>query len=65
MKPHVTKEHMEPMAGPDMERHDEFISEHETESHKHHKHEFKKHKASHEHHMDHVEKMCHCGKAHK
>jgi len=56
---------MEPRMGPDMERHDEFIAEHETDTHKHHKHEFKKHKATHEHHMDHVEAMCMGGKAHK
>ena len=46
------------MAGPDMKRHDEFIAEHETDTHKHHKHEFKKHAAGHMHHMDHVQKMC-------
>ena len=49
---------MEPRMGPDMERHDEFIAEHETDTHKHHKHEFKKHAAGHMHHMDHVQKMC-------
>jgi hypothetical protein len=63
MKPKVTKEGMEPMAGPNMVRHDDFVSAHESDSHKHHKHEFKKHKATHEHHMDHVAKMCGGGKA--
>lgn len=57
----VVKEQMEPMSGPDMKRHDEFISEHETDTHKHHKHEFKKHGADHTHHMDHVMKMCYGG----
>jgi len=61
----LVQESMEPRMGPDMERHDEFIAEHETDTHKHHKHEFKKHKATHEHHMDHVEAMCMGGKAHK
>lgn len=57
MKPMI-KEKMEPRFGPDMQRHDEFISQHETETHKHHKHEFKKHAAGHKHHMDGVEAMC-------
>jgi hypothetical protein len=54
----MVKEGMEPMSGPDMKRHDAFISEHETDTHKHHKHHFKKESAGHMHHMDHVEKMC-------
>jgi hypothetical protein len=65
MKPNVTKERMEPMSGPDMVRHDQFISNHETDSHKHHKHQFKAHSAGHSHHMDNVEKMCGGGKARK
>jgi hypothetical protein len=59
----MIKETMEPMSGPDMERHDDFISEHETDTHKHHKHEFKKHAAGHKHHMDHVMAMCYGGMA--
>jgi hypothetical protein len=54
----MVKEQMEPMSGPDMKRHDDFISEHETDTHKHHKHEFKKHDGGHKHHMEHVVKMC-------
>jgi len=54
----LVKEQMEPRSGPMMERHDEFISEHETDTHKHHKNEFKKHAAGHDHHMDMVERMC-------
>ena len=54
----VVKEKMEPRFGPDMQRHDEFIAKHETDTHKHHKHEFKKHAAGHMHHMDMVEAMC-------
>jgi len=65
MKPHLVKEHQEPAHGPDMVRHDEFIAEHETETHKHHKHHFKKHAEHHKHHMDHVHEMCGGGKAHK
>jgi len=65
MKHHMVKEHMEPAHGHDMKRHDEFIAEHETESHKHHKHHFKKHAEHHKHHMDHVHEMCGGGKAHK
>jgi hypothetical protein len=58
MKRNVVEEQQEPMYGPDMVRHDEFISEHETGDHKHHKHHFKKHAEDHKHHMDHVEAMC-------
>jgi hypothetical protein len=54
----MTKESMEPMSGPDMVRHDDFISQHEDGGHKHHKHEFKKHAAGHKHHMDNVMAMC-------
>jgi hypothetical protein len=54
----MVKEQMEPMSGPDMKRHDDFISEHETDTHKHHKQEFKKHDGGHKHHMEHVVKMC-------
>jgi hypothetical protein len=59
----VVKEQQEPMSGPDMVRHDDFISQHEEGGHKHHKHEFMKHAAGHKHHMDHVEKMCKGGMA--
>jgi hypothetical protein len=54
----MIKERMEPESGPDMVRHDDFISMHEAGGHKHHKHEFKKHAAGHKHHMDHVMAMC-------
>lgn len=57
----LTKETQEPMSGPDMVRHDDFISQHEAGDHKHHKHEFKKHAAGHTHHMDMVEAMCYGG----
>ena len=61
----MVKERMEPESGPDMKRHDAFIAEHETDTHKHHKHQFKKHADGHLHHMDHVEKMCGGGSARK
>jgi len=55
----LNKESMEPRSGPDMERHDAFIAEHEVEGHKHHKHHFMKHsEGGHKHHMDHVMAMC-------
>ena len=44
--------------GPDMVRHDAFIAKNEVDGFKHHKHEFKKHKENHHHHMDMVEAMC-------
>jgi hypothetical protein len=59
----MVKEQQEPMSGPDMVRHDDFISEHEVDSHKHHKHHFKKHAEDHKHHMDHVEALCGGGMA--
>jgi hypothetical protein len=55
----MIKEKMEPESGPDMVRHDDFISMHEAGGHKHHKHHFMKHsEGGHKHHMDHVEAMC-------
>lgn len=51
------------MSGPDMVRHDDFISNHETPDHKHHKGDFKKHSAGHKHHMDTVMAMCGGGMA--
>jgi len=65
MKHNMVKERQEPMSGPDMVRHDEFIAKHETESHKHHKHDFRKHAAGHKYHMEHVQAMCGGGMAHK
>ena len=59
----IVKEKVEPIAGPDMVRHDDFISKHEAEGHVHHKHHFKKHGAGHEHEMDKVVKLCKGGKA--
>lgn len=59
----LVKEAPEPMDGPDMMRHDEFIAQHEAGGHKHHRHEFKKHAAGHTHHMDHVAAMHKGGKA--
>lgn len=58
----VVKEKMEPMAGPDMVRHDDFVSQHEDGDFKHHKHTFKQHGAGHEHEMDKVVRMCGGGK---
>jgi len=63
MKNGMVKESMEPILGPNMVRYDAFLSEHETDTHKHQKNELKKHSAGHAHHMDHVEKMCGGGKA--
>ena len=63
MENKLTKEPMEPIAGPNMKRHDDFISQHEVNGFKHHKHEFKKHAAGHEHHMDAVARMCGGGMA--
>ena len=54
----LTKEAQEPIMGPDMVRHDAFIAKNEVDGFKHHKHEFKKHKENHHHHMDMVEAMC-------
>jgi len=54
----MVKEKMEPMSGPDMKRHDDFISQHEAPDFKHHKNEFKKHAAGHQHHMDQVMALC-------
>lgn len=59
----MVKEAQEPIAGPDMVRHDDFIAKHEDGGHKHHKHEFKKHAAGHKHHMDVVVAMHKGGKA--
>jgi hypothetical protein len=64
MKPMV-KEQMEPMSGPDMKRHDDFISKHETGDHKHYKNVFQKQAAGHKPHMDHVMAMCGGGMAKK
>lgn len=61
----VVKEMQEPMAGPDVVRHDDFISQHEDAGHKHHKHTFKAHGAGHEFEMDKVAKMCGGGKVKK
>ena len=58
MKPQLTKERMEPESGPDMKHHDDFISEHETESHKHHSTHYGKHKEDHKLHRDHVKAFC-------
>jgi hypothetical protein len=54
----MIKEKMEPMSGPDMVRHDDFISKHEEGSHKHFNKDMKQHAAGHKHHMDHVVAMC-------
>lgn len=43
----VVKEGMEPTSGPDMKHFDEFISQHETNGHKHHSKEYAKHAAGH------------------
>lgn len=58
----VTKEPMPPIAGPHMVRHDAFLEQHQTKESKHHKHQFKKHAAGHEHEMDRVARMCGGGK---
>jgi hypothetical protein len=54
----MMKEPMEPMSGPDMVRHDDFISKHEEGSHKHFSKDMKQHAAGHKPHMDHVMAMC-------
>jgi len=54
----MVKEAMEPMAGPDMKHHDDFISQHEAEGHKHHSYHYGKHKEDHKMHSDHVKAMC-------
>ena len=59
----MVKEKMEPMSGPDMKRHDDFISQHETDTHKHHKDMYGKHAAGHMNNMDQVAKMCGGGMA--
>jgi hypothetical protein len=59
----MVKEKMEPMSGPDMKHHDDFISQHESDSHKHHSKEYGKHSAGHKMHRDNVMAMCKGGKA--
>ena len=58
----VVKEGMEPMSGPHMVRHDDFVSKHSAGGHKHHKEHFKPHGAGFEHEMDKVVRMCGGGK---
>ena len=58
----IVKEKMEPMSGPDMVRHDDFITKHSHGGHVHHKEHSKKHAAGHEHEMDKVARMCKGGK---
>jgi len=52
----MVKEAIEPIAGPDMVHHDDFISQHEEGAHKHHSNEYAKHKQSHMKHSDHIKK---------
>ena len=43
----IVKEAIEPIAGPDMVHHDDFISQHEEGSHKHHSNIYGKYAAGH------------------
>ena len=49
---------MEPIAGPDMVHHDDFISQHEEGAHKHHSKEYAKHAAGHPKNTDVVKGFC-------
>jgi hypothetical protein len=59
----MIKEKMEPESGPDMVRHDDFISKQEEGSHKHFSKGMKQHAAGHKPFMDHVMAMCGGGMA--
>ena len=54
----MVKEGMEPIAGPDMVHHDDFISQHEEGAHKHHSKEYAKHAAGHPKNTDVVKGFC-------
>ena len=49
---------MEPMKGPDMVHHDDFISKHEDGGHVHHSDHYGKHAAGHKKHADHIKAFC-------
>jgi hypothetical protein len=59
----IIKEKMEPESGPDMVRHDDFISKHEEGNHKHFSKGMKQHAAGHKPFMDTVMAMCGGGMA--
>jgi len=63
MKPQLNKEDIEPISGPDMVHHDDFISKYEDGGHKHHSSMYKAHAAGHTPHADHIKAMCKGGKA--
>ena len=54
----MVKEAIEPIAGPDMVHHDDFISQHEEGTHKHHSKEYAKHAAGHPKNSDVVKGFC-------
>ena len=54
----MVKEAIEPISGPDMVHHDDFISRHEEGAHKHHAKEFGKHAAGHPKNSDVVKGFC-------
>jgi len=57
MKDRLVKEGIEPISGPDMVHHDDFISKHEDGGHKHHSKEYGKHAAGHQINHDVVKKL--------
>jgi hypothetical protein len=59
----MVKEQMEPMKGPDMVHHDDFISKHEDGGHVHHSDHYGKHAAGHKKHADHIKAFCGGGMA--
>jgi hypothetical protein len=59
----MVKESMEPMSGPDMKHHDDFMMQHESEGHKHHSKMYNAHSAGHKIHAEHVKAMCGGGMA--
>jgi hypothetical protein len=59
----MVKEAIEPIAGPDMVHHDDFISQHEQDGFKHHSDTYGKEAAGHKKHADHIKSFCKGGKS--
>ena len=57
MKDKLVKEGIEPISGPDMVHHDDFISKYEDGGHKHHSKHYAKHAAGHPINHDVVKKL--------
>jgi len=59
----LVKEAIEPISGPDMVHHDDFVSKNEEGPHKHHSGMYKMHAAGHKVNAEHIKAMCKGGKA--